>query len=60
MTRSALTASMTAAEPSVSGHPKPRLMEPVAAASADISKKIVVPKLRSFEVSKRAPIGAKS
>ena len=39
-------ASATSAGPSVSGKPWPRLMEPVARASADISAKIVVPNPR--------------
>ena len=40
----ATAASATTAGPSVSGKPCPRLIEPVATASADISAKIVVPK----------------
>src|SRR5690242_15075830 len=44
-------ASSTAAGPSVSGKPCPRLIEPVCTASADISAKIVVPKPASFDVN---------
>src|SRR5215470_6080431 len=40
----ATAASSTSGGPSVSGKPCPRLIEPVATASADISAKIVVPK----------------
>ena len=40
----ATAASITSGGPSSSGKPWPRLMEPVATASADISAKIVVPK----------------
>ena len=40
----ATAASSTSGGPSVSGKPWPRLIEPVATASADISAKIVVPK----------------
>ncbi len=42
----AIAASAMEAGPSVSGNPWPRFTEPVAAASADISAKIVVPRLR--------------
>jgi len=41
---SSTAASSMARGPSVSGKPCPRLIEPVAVASADISAKIVVPK----------------
>ena len=40
----ATAASITSGGPSSSGKPWPRLIEPVATASADISAKIVVPK----------------
>ena len=40
----AMAASITSGGPSSSGNPWPRLIEPVATASADISAKIVVPK----------------
>src|SRR4051812_19300413 len=40
----ATAASITSRGPSSSGKPWPRLIEPVATASADISAKIVVPK----------------
>ena len=39
----AAAASATSGGPSVSGKPWPRLTDPVATASADISAKIVVP-----------------
>ncbi len=42
--------SRTSSGPSVSGNPCPRLIEPVAVASADISAKIVVPNGASFGV----------
>src|SRR6478735_135101 len=42
----ATAASSTSGGPSVSGKPWPRLIDPVATASADISAKIVVPKPR--------------
>src|SRR5262245_29870210 len=42
----AIAASITSGGPSVSGKPWPRLIDPVATASADISAKIVVPKPR--------------
>ena len=44
-------ASSTSAGPSVSGNPCPRLIAPVATASADISAKIVVPNPASLDVS---------
>ena len=47
----ATAASITAAGPSVSGKPCPRLTAPVRTASADISAKIVVPKPRRREAS---------
>ena len=46
----ATAASSTSAGPSVSGKPCPRLMAPVATASADISAKIVVPNPASLDV----------
>ena len=45
----ATAASSTSGGPSASGKPWPRLIEPVATASADISAKIVVPKPCSRE-----------
>ena len=45
-----MAASSTSLGPSVSGNPCPRLMAPVATASADISAKIVVPNPASFDV----------
>jgi hypothetical protein len=45
----AMAASETATGPSVSGKPWPRLMDPVAWASADISAKTVVPNPCSLE-----------
>src|SRR5246127_4901715 len=50
--RTALAATWaTAAGPSVSGKPWPRLIEPVRTASADISAKIVVPNSASRRLS---------
>src|SRR5215213_8571873 len=52
----ATAASSTSWGPSVSGKPCPRFTAPVAAASADISAKMVVPKPSSLRLSGGRPI----
>ena len=51
-----MAASATSGGPSVSGKPWPRLIDPVRAASADISAKIVVAKgWRTRRMARRLP-----